>query len=485
MLFDTTVPKINSYTAPIDPRGDFHGNLLTKLAGYSDNGKLNTWGQILPYTPFGGAASIGGGLAMKNYAAGTKAEDNVNASAKTEMARSMALGQLALGVGATAAGAPQAGVPMIASGTTQLGQTYMKEGTGFHGLPGGSHESGNDLELVHSQSKAPTGIKMSGREVLVGEENSDALREAIKKGDKKAVWNIMSAQMSEKPKKYDGEVKLEDGTGWQGIPYAGTNEANYLAQQTQDNNFNFADTSWANGMPYAPQRNSVPYMLAAQTQGYSTPNSINFADPSTWQTPSTIPSATPTPQAAAPNKWGYLASAVPGALQTIYGLSQSHQKLPQFHEPNQYANYIEQLRNLSNQGFTPEESNYLNRNIQDTYETGLHNAIQNSGGNSAAVLATLGRLGAATNDAKLKMAAEGAALHRQNLLNYGSGLGTEAQLYNLPQQEWLMKNYLAKQQMANQMVDSGLGNIEGSYFNYLDATDPNRITRNNEIKRIS
>jgi hypothetical protein len=248
--------------------------------------------------------------------------------------------------------------------------------------------------------------------------------------------------------------------------------------------FYYPNSNNQSGIPYAQQASTQGLSFGMMANTASQPNNFNFANPSN-PIGYSYKETQATPQFATPNKWGYLASALPGVLQTIYGLSQSDQTLPQFHEPAAYSNYVNEMQKMSTQGFSPAENALYNRDLQNTYDLGLQKVKQYSGGNGATVLSNLSALSNSMNEAKLKGAAEDKQLQRQNMLNYGSALGTEAQLYNLPQQEWLMRNYLAKQQNAYNSIESGLGNLEGAYMNYLDATDQNRIRKNNEINRIT
>jgi hypothetical protein len=136
--------------------------------------------------------------------------------------------------------------------------------------------------------------------------------------------------------------------------------------------------------------------------------------------------------------------------------------IPTIKEPTSYSNYVNRLAEMSTQGYTPEERALIDRDIKGTYELGLSKAKQYSGGNSAAILSSLNQLGMGMNTAKLTSAAQEAALKRQNLLNYGSALGAEAQMFNLPNQEWAMKYALMNKEAAASLANTGLSNIQSA-----------------------
>jgi hypothetical protein len=467
MLFDTTIPKIQNYTNT--PTAKFGGTdkTIMSLLGYNDEGNRNTWGKIMPFTPFGGAATIGGNfLAHKMVSDDSQQlQDNVAQANQEKMKAALAMLQIGAGVGATAFGAPQAGVPLITSGAGSAVQSFGEGGI----LPSGSHKSGNDLALVHSKTGEDTDIRLEGGELLFSKENTEELKEAIKNNDHKKMLKIVKSQMKGGKHKMDNKkMELGEGRGWSGIPNV----------QQDSNPYAFGDYfgKEQNGQPvfdkYTPT-SVQPYVFEGQKAPFSyanpdfsvaqgdTSNPYTFSED--WSGADVIngkgmDATIPTSGNSMGDYWSY----IPGIAQTAIGLSNVNKKIPTITEPAAYSKYISRLAQMSNQGYTPEEKAYLNRGIQGSYDLGMNKAVNYSGGNSAAVLGTLNSLGNSMNEAKLKMAAEESGLKRQNLLNYGNALGTETQMFNLPNQEWAMKYALMNKEAAANLARTGLENVQSA-----------------------
>jgi hypothetical protein len=324
----------------------------------------------------------------------------------------------------------------------------MKDG-GY--IPGGSHRSGNDIALVHAKTGQDTGIRVEGSELLFSKENTEELKEAIKNNDHKKLLKIVKSQLKNgTPKIEHGNMEFEEGTNWSGIPNVQQDSDPYAF-----GNFYGRPQGQPYGV-YAPEQ--IDYSMA----GYMPSDAMlnrNYND-------TTLPiqeginavSSSTAPTNSMGNYWNY----IPGLAQAAIGLSNVNKKIPTIQEPAAYSNYVNRLAQMSNQGYTPEERAYIDRDIKGTYDLGLNKAAMYSGGNSAAVQSTLGELGRGMNEAKLRARAEEAGLKRQNLLNYGSALGTETQLFNLPNQEWAMKYALMNKEAAAGLANTGLTNVQGA-----------------------
>ena len=475
MLFDTTVPNIQNYTAPQTPKFSGNEKTLMSVLGYNDEGNRNTWGKIASFTP---AFAVGSNLLSKQFIKDEPQElqDSVKLANQQKLQEALAGAQVAAGVGLSIAGLPNVGVPMAISGVGQGVRSFgnnreMKDG-GY--IPGGSHRSGNDIALVHAKTGQDTGIRVEGAELLFSKENTEQLKEAIKNNDHKKLLKIVKSQLK------NGTPKMEHGE----MEFGGGGMMPYMPQE--DNNINWnnylAYGNFAQPIQLQEQSTFLPNIVAndqvsqnvmaldnpmanQQTlNGLTTqPTNTNWSTGLMYGSDASMPMSNtsltaPTSGNSMGNYWNY----IPGIAQTAIGLSNVNKKIPTITEPAAYANYISRLAQMSNQGYTPEERAYIDRDIKGTYDLGLNKAAMYSGGNSAAVQSTLGELGRGMNEAKLRARAEEAGLKRQNLLNYGSALGTETQLFNLPNQEWAMKYALMNKEAAANLANTGLTNVQSA-----------------------
>jgi hypothetical protein len=456
MLFDTIQPQINNYTAPQNPKFSGNEKKLMSILGYNDEGNRNTWGKIMPFVPGLGVAGTIGSNIFANHLASDNDEilrEHIRAANKQKGMASIGGLEIGAGVAASALGAPQAGMPLITQGIGTSAQSFqMKEG-GY--IPGGSHKSGNDIALVHANTGEDTGIRVEGKELLFSKENTEELKEAIENNDHEKLFKIVESQLNNgKPQMDNEKMELGEGTNWSGIPNV----------QQYTNPYAFGDYfgKEQNGQPYgvyAPEQ--IDYSMAGMA-GYTPSNAMlnrNYNDtPLPMQEGIDAVSSSTAPTNSMGNYWSY----IPALAQTAIGLSNVNKKIPTIQEPAAYSNYVNRVEQMSHQGYTPEERAYIDRDIKSTYALGLDKAKSYSGGNSAAVLGTLNSLGNGMNEAKLKAKAEEAGLKRQNLLNYGSALGTETQLFNLPNQEWAMKYALMNKEAAANLANTGLTNVQGA-----------------------
>lgn len=479
MLFDTQVPSVQNYVADPTTKPQFNGNWLTKLGGYDDSGNKTLLGKglstIMP------AVGFAADLQAHNLAKGTEQESAVSRTINQDIARQLAITQLAAGIATS-------NPSMIAGGGMQLPQTYMKDG-GI--LNGGSHRSGNDLALVHAKSGEDTHVRLEGGELLFSKENTDLLKKALKSNDHKRLMKVVKKQLANGGSPNidnDGDEEYFGGTSKYGIPYT----ANY------SNNINISNPStWGllngswGGVPMSNDTYDGASVMADVNPMGDTPTiatSPNYYSSMIGENnqngnvlralldnqESTTPTSAP-PTSPEHNKWAYLAEALPYAAQTAYGLQQTKAALPTITEPLRNAAFVNELQRLSHQGYTPEEKALFNTQAQSEYARGVYNAKENSGGNAAALMGALGNLSLAKHEANLKLAAQDAALRRENLMNYGNALNTEAQLYNIPSQQWAMQQAAAARAAGANLAQAGMGNLEGLFMNQKAENDPLRL----------
>lgn len=448
-LFDTQIPVVKNFDATQpSPTFSGHEETIMKLLGYKDDGTRNTWGKIMPFTPFGGAATIGGNLLANQMVKDNDPalQEAVHQANKEKIQGALAMLQIGAGVGATAFGAPQAGVPLITSGVNQGIKTFANGGEMEHG---GSHESGNDFAVVHKQTGEDTGIRLENGEVVFSEDRSELMKDAVESGNKDLLMKIVEQQLRVNNK----GKEMANGT-------------NYVNVSQQEND-PYAFGSFygqPKGQPIfdtypAPQ--NQPYVF----QGQQTPSTPMYGSPNTWgawnssEVPQQMSASTPSATGSGMEYLSYL----PGLLQTVTGLAGASKELPKGFTPTQdWTDYYNQAKEQSTQGFTPEEKIMYQHDILGNYNLGLDKLTKYSGGNSAAVLAGLNELGQGKNDAELKLAAMDKQQKRANLSNYASALDKDLAMQQIMQDkvlEMAMKNRAAASGLAN----TGLGNLENTY----------------------
>jgi len=457
MIFDTSAPIVNNYIAPTTPKVSGGEKTILSLLGYKDDGTQNQWGKIMPLIPGGGLINS---IASEKIAAGITRDndnmirDNIKASLQSRIKGGLALAQFGAGVGMTAAGMPQ-GIGMAIQGLGQ-GINYAQQEFGKGGyIPGGSHKSGNDIALVDSKTGEDTGMRVEGDELLFNRHNSDLLRKAIDDKDLSLIYHVVQKQMSE------GKPKQEGGEYGEGTNYAGLASQNNQQENPYAYGYFGADHS---GKPIFDtyQIPTEPYVFGSESIPTQSKTTI-YGDPSTWGTINgTMADASSTTPPPTSNGMGNYWNYIPGAAQTLIGLSNVNQKVPNIVEPNSYADYVSRLHTMANQGYTPQERALINGEIERTYQTGIGKAKAYSGGNAPALLATLNMLGQGRNEALLKSTAEEQAIKRQNLLNYGSALSNEINMFNLPNQEWARKKALLDKEAAASLANTGIQNMQSA-----------------------
>ncbi len=109
------------------------------------------------------------------------------------------------------------------------------------------------------------------------------------------------------------------------------------------------------------------------------------------------------------------------------GLNGALTKVPTYSKSGAWNDYVNRARQMSRQGFSPEEYSLANRNADQAYNGDVY-AINNlSGGNAGVALGNLGRAASSLYGSKAMLAARDAELQRQNFQNYGGILGQDNQ----------------------------------------------------------
>lgn len=169
-----------------------------------------------------------------------------------------------------------------------------------------------------------------------------------------------------------------------------------------------------------------------------------------------------------------IGSAVLGGLQTIgslIGLSQLGPK-PTFTASPDLMQATEMYRQMANQGFTPQEQAAYQSQIARQSNAAFQRGLDLSGGNMAQALqASQGanQLGAAN-----QLAAQDAALRRQNLAGYAGQADKMQRIQDMNTQAQLQQRQAAESALG-MGLQSGLTNLAGT-FNYNQALGSYRNT---------
>ena len=138
---------------------------------------------------------------------------------------------------------------------------------------------------------------------------------------------------------------------------------------------------------------------------------------------------------------------------------------------NQFKAHLEQTKQLSKMGFTPDEARKARLDIDNAYKKGLENSVRGTAGDRAKFLAMSGILDTARASALLDFAAKDAELNRQNQDKYAKSLAFA--------EEFELNKSKAEQTADLQMAlenKRGASNFASKVFSSLQERSSSRIT---------
>ena len=138
---------------------------------------------------------------------------------------------------------------------------------------------------------------------------------------------------------------------------------------------------------------------------------------------------------------------------------------------NQFKAHLEQTKQLSKMGFSPEEARKARLDIDNAYRKGLENSVRGTAGDRAKFLAMSGVLDTARASALLDFAAKDAELNRQNQDRYTKALSFA--------EEFELNKSKAEQTADLQMAlenKRGASNFASKVFSSLQERSASRIT---------
>jgi len=138
---------------------------------------------------------------------------------------------------------------------------------------------------------------------------------------------------------------------------------------------------------------------------------------------------------------------------------------------NQFKAHLEQTKQLSKMGFSPEEARKARLDIDNAYRKGLENSVRGTAGDRAKFLAMSGVLDTARASALLDFAAKDAELNRQNQDKYTRALSFA--------EEFELNKSKAEQTADLQMAlenKRGASNFASKVFSSLQERSASRTT---------
>tara|TARA_R100001460_G_scaffold224_6_gene982 strand:+ start:14025 stop:15545 length:1521 start_codon:yes stop_codon:yes gene_type:complete len=138
---------------------------------------------------------------------------------------------------------------------------------------------------------------------------------------------------------------------------------------------------------------------------------------------------------------------------------------------NQFKAHLEQTKQLSKMGFSPEEARKARLDIDNAYQKGLENSVRGTAGDRAKFLAMSGVLDTARASALLDFAAKDAELNRQNQDKYTRALSFA--------EEFELNKSKAEQTADLQMAlenKRGASNFASKVFSSLQERSASRTT---------
>ncbi len=209
--------------------------------------------------------------------------------------------------------------------------------------------------------------------------------------------------------------------------------------------------------PLAPQDNTVPW-LPKNMQPPINPIARNEMPPTTNRLGSfTYPK----------DKSNFL-NQIGGAEQLfnlakfVTGISGATTNLPHWQIPGEWTKHVARLRDLSEQGMTPQEKAFALENQNRSYSNDVTNIRNISGGNSAFALGNSGGAINRFNQGNREMNALNSGLRRQNMADYGNAL-TQDVGYGRTKFEDLYNEQMMNKQSASQLAQGGAQGLFDQY----------------------
>lgn len=145
----------------------------------------------------------------------------------------------------------------------------------------------------------------------------------------------------------------------------------------------------------------------------------------------------------------------------LIGAIGASKELPEYEVPRAWKKYVQKMRDMQNEGLTPEERALANKTMMSNYQVGIQsirNAVGGSG-SAGSVLAALTGLGGDMQNAALKILSSDVQKRQQNLANYGNVLRTDMEIGMAQYQQAYNEALSARNQFA-QLAHAGLQQME-------------------------
>ena len=141
----------------------------------------------------------------------------------------------------------------------------------------------------------------------------------------------------------------------------------------------------------------------------------------------------------------------------LIGAIGASKDLPEYEVPDAWKKYVNKIRQMQNEGLSPEERAYANNNLLRNYAYGIQSIRNATGGSGStgAVLGALVGLGGNMQDAALKVLNADVEKRSQNLSNYGKVLEQDMNL-DMAQYQQSYNEALQSRNAFAQLAHSGV-----------------------------
>ena len=332
----------------------------------------------------------------------------------------------------------------------------------------------DDIALVDTNSGEDTGVRVEKGEMLViSKDNVEAIEDALEKGDKESIYDIISRQFKEEPTEMEEGKEGYNGGGWFDLnqQFAQRNYPMDLENGNQNRVFNPEIES-------ALAQNFFDESTSGKASDLIYGEDVEVETEYPLLAESVYTSNVPASNGKFYDKlkgidFGNLAGNAYDGYRFGLGLSNSQKELPRWTLPTEYLQYGQRLRSEADRGLTPEELSLLNTTADENSRYAMANVYNLAGGNAGLALANIQNVGGNRMQDAIKINALDAERERANLANYGSFLG-KMNYYDRQQfEDRLLQDERTKKAAAQLTQDA--------YKNMTNRADYNKAYGNNSL----
>lgn len=285
----------------------------------------------------------------------------------------------------------------------------------------------DDIALVDTNNGKDTGVRVEKGEMLViSKENVEAIEDALEKGDKNSIYDIIRKQFKEEPKEMKEGKEGYSGGGWFDLnqQFAQRNYPIDLENGNQNRVFNPEignplDPNYFNESTSGPiPDNPADYLFGLDV------DIETDVDPMIAQSiyESEVPANANIYDRLKNIDLGSIAGNAYDGYRFGLGMTNASKELPRWTLPTDYLEYGQRLKSEATRGLSPEELALLNTTADENLRYGMANIYNLAGGNAGLALANINNLGSNRLQDAIKIASLNKSQERDNLATYGNYL---------------------------------------------------------------